>query len=111
MDQNLQFLLLFMQRQRTQVNGKTLDDVNTVHVDATMNGAQNRRDGAATSRLLLNGLLSIRTLSEMKGSVTCVDGFCAGDIYDMICILMEMEFGLHSFHILQSCLRCSTYKL
>ncbi|BBH06216.1 hypothetical protein Prudu_017799 [Prunus dulcis] len=26
-------------RQRTQVNGKTLDEVNTVHVDATMNGA------------------------------------------------------------------------
>ncbi|CAN6581343.1 unnamed protein product [Malus baccata var. baccata] len=26
-------------RQRTQVNGKTLDDVNTVHTDATMNGA------------------------------------------------------------------------
>ncbi|CAB4305339.1 unnamed protein product [Prunus armeniaca] len=30
---------VIMQRQRTQVNGKTLDDVNTVHVDATMNGA------------------------------------------------------------------------
>lgn len=26
-------------RQRTQVNGKTLDDVNTVHADAAMNGA------------------------------------------------------------------------
>lgn len=31
--------LLSVQRPRTQVNGKTLEDANGIHVDTAMNGA------------------------------------------------------------------------